>query len=71
MLVLAKVSYTVASGCQYPRLFQKMLLFYVLSLLAFFSNFCYHTYVLRKPSSRRAKAKVEVEVNGKVEGKAE
>ena len=60
-MVLARVSYTVYSGCDYPRLFQKILMVYMLSLITFFSNFFYHAYIRRMPASRRAK----VEVNGK------
>nr|KAG5709168.1 hypothetical protein BaRGS_028624 [Batillaria attramentaria] len=58
-VVLIKTSYSVYSGCEYPRLFQKMLIAYMLSLIIFFSNFFYQTYH-RKP---RAKGKAVLNGN--------
>lgn len=46
-LVLVKTTLSVMSGCEYPRLFQKMLVLYMFSLIAFFSNFYYRTYCAR------------------------
>ena len=44
---LCKVTYTIYNGCQYPRLFQKLLFVYMISLIALFSNFFYQTYHVR------------------------
>lgn len=43
-VVLARVSFTLANGCRYPRGFQTALFFYMLSLIVLFSNFFYRTY---------------------------
>ena len=47
------------SDCQYPRLFQKVLVAYMFSLIAFFSNFFYQSYIVtRKPPHADTKVKV-------------
>ncbi|XP_070199142.1 very long chain fatty acid elongase 1-like isoform X2 [Littorina saxatilis] len=54
VLVLARVTYTVFTGCQFPRLFQKILMVYMYTLIAFFSNFFYHAY--HRPRTAKVKA---------------
>ncbi|XP_076450144.1 very long chain fatty acid elongase 4-like [Babylonia areolata] len=67
LLILGRVSYTLYTGCEYPRLFQKILLVYMFTLITLFSNFYYQTYHLRQQrSSTRAKTNGSISADGKL-----
>ncbi|KAL8614269.1 hypothetical protein ACOMHN_007607 [Nucella lapillus] len=67
VLILGRVSYTVYTGCQYPRLFQKMLLVYMVTLITLFSNFYFHAYHVRASHRPTNKLNGTSTANGKVE----
>ncbi|XP_025085036.1 elongation of very long chain fatty acids protein 7-like isoform X2 [Pomacea canaliculata] len=50
-IVMVRAGYAVYTNCSYPLIFQKMLIFYMLSFIVLFSNFFYQTYFQKKHRS--------------------